>query len=145
MGFPLTSLLSIGEKILDRVIPDKQKALEAKMELAKLDQAGELAQLAADTDLAKGQIEINKIEAASANWWVAGWRPAIGWVGAASLFTYYVPYCLVATVVWAHQVWATQSLVPRPDLGISDLIGLIASMLGVAGMRTFEKVKGVTK
>lgn len=145
MAFPLTSLLSLGEKILDRIIPDKEKLAEAKLKLAELDQRGELAVLAAETDLSKGQIEINKIEAASTNWWVSGWRPAIGWVGAASLFTYYVPYCIVATVVWAHQVGISGTLVPRPDLGISDLIGLIAAMLGVAGMRSFEKAKGVAR
>jgi hypothetical protein len=137
-------LADIIGSVIKRLLPeDPEKVAEAQLKLAEMQQNGELAQLAADTDLAKAQIATNTAEAQNPSLFVAGWRPAIGWVGAISLFTYYVPYCLVATYVWAHQVWVTGQLVSRPDLGITDLLGLLAGMLGLAGMRTFEKIRGV--
>lgn len=138
---PLADLI---KTVLNRILPlDPEKAAEAQLELLKLTQSGELAELAAATDLAKGQLAVNAAEATSTNLFVSGWRPAVGWTAAISLFTYYVPYCLVATYVWAHQVWISGQLVSRPDLGITDLLGLVAGMLGMAGMRTFEKIRGV--
>lgn len=137
-------LAEIIKSVIQRILPeDPEKAAEAQLKLIELQQNGELAQLAADTDLAKAQIATNTAEAQNPNLFVSGWRPAIGWVAAVSLFTYYVPYCLVATYVWAHQVYLTGQLVSRPDLGITDLLGLVGGMLGMAGMRTFEKIKGV--
>lgn len=129
--------------VIDRLFPDPAKADEAKLKLLQMAQSGELAQLSADTDLAKGQLAVNQVEAASTRLFVAGWRPAVGWTCACALFCYYVPYCLVATFVWSHQVWVSGQLVARPDLGIADLIGLVGTMLGVASMRTHEKIKGV--
>jgi hypothetical protein len=116
---------SVVNNIITRIWPDPAQQAAAQLELAKLAQSGELAELAAATDLAKGQIAINLEEAKSTNWWVAGWRPGLGWVGVVSLFCYYVPYCLVATVIWAHQCWITDKLASRPDLGITDLLGLM--------------------
>jgi hypothetical protein len=137
-------LAEIIKTVISRILPeDPEKAAEAQLKVMELQQSGELAQLTAETDLAKAQLQVNVAEAQNPNLFVSGWRPAIGWVAAISLFTYYVPYCLVATYVWAHQVYVTEKLVSRPDLGITDLLGLVAGMLGMAGMRTFEKIKGV--
>lgn len=142
----LTGIGSIADLIkdgLDRIIPDPTQRAAATFQLEQLKQAGEFKDIDSQLAMALAQDDTNKVEAASGNLFVSGWRPAIGWVCAASLFTYYVPYCLVATVVWAHQVWVAQSLVARPDLGIADLIGLLSAMLGIAGMRTAEKFRGV--
>lgn len=136
-------LLDIGGKIIDRLWPDPAKAAEAKLELIKLQESGELQRMAMDNELLKGQIDVNKIEAASASLFNSGWRPAIGWTCAISLFCYYVPYVLVATFLWAWQVVHKGELIARPDLGIGDLIGLVLAMLGIAGMRTYEKKTGV--
>jgi hypothetical protein len=143
MAFPVLALMGIGEKLIDRLWPDPAKAAEAKMELIKLQESGELQRMAMENDLMKGQIETNKIEAASASLFVSGWRPAIGWTCAVSLFCYYVPYVLLATILWAWKVIDTGQLLARPDLGIADLIGLVTAMLGIAGMRTREKAIGV--
>jgi len=70
---PVSALLDIGGKVIDRVWPDPVQAATAKLELVKLQQSGELAAMA-------GQLEINKVEAASASVFVSGWRPFIGWV-----------------------------------------------------------------
>jgi hypothetical protein len=129
--------------VFDRIIPDKAKAAElAAQATAQLTQE-RLEQLHADLSLALGQIEINKVEAANPRLFVSGWRPAIGWTCAVALFCYYVPYTIVATALWAIQVYHTGSLVPRPDLGVADLLGLCATMLGTATLRTAEKFKGV--
>ena len=80
---PVSALLDIGGKVLDRVFPDPAQQAAAKLELMKLQQSGELAQLA-------GQMDINKIEAASSSIFVSGWRPAIGWVCGAGFAVQFV-------------------------------------------------------
>lgn len=124
---------SVGKVIGDLHTSDKERA-ELELKGRELDQKIDLA-----------QIEVNKTEAASASTFTSGWRPAIGWVCAMSLFVYYVPYCVVATALWAHQVWVSGQLVTRPDLGIADLLGLVGAMLGLSTLRTAEKFKGVAK
>lgn len=70
-------LFDFAGKVVDKLFPNAVDAANAKIELFKLQQSGELARLAAETDLAKGQIDVNKIEAASTSVFVAGWRPAV--------------------------------------------------------------------
>jgi hypothetical protein len=70
---PITAILSIGSKVIDRVWPDPTQAAAAKLELFKLQQSGELQQI-------MGQLEINKVEAGNASVFVSGWRPFIGWM-----------------------------------------------------------------
>jgi hypothetical protein len=139
----IAGLFGIGEKLIEHFFPDPTKAAEARMELIKLQESGELQRMAMENDLLKGQLDINKTEAATGSLFIGGWRPAIGWTCAISLFCYYVPYVLVATVLWAWRVIETGQLVARPDLGIADLIGLVMAMLGIAGMRTYEKKHSV--
>jgi len=139
---PLTALLDIGKTALDKFVPDPQAKAQAALELEKIHAAGNSEQLQAQVQLILAQTDINKIEATNPNLFVSGWRPAIGWVCGVSLFTYYVPYCLVATVIWAYQCIHTGTLATRPDLGITDLIALTASMLGLGALRTVEKMNG---
>lgn len=89
------------------------------------------------------QAEINKIEAAHPTVFVAGWRPAIGWVCVISLLAYYPPRFIVATWLWAAQVIETGMWVTPPEVGIADILGLVASLLGMATIRTVEKQLGV--
>ena len=83
--FPLGAILDIGSKLVDKFFPDAQQAEQAKLKLLEMQQNGELAQLAAATDLAKLQIQTNLEEAKSTNWFVAGWRPFVGWICGAGL------------------------------------------------------------
>lgn len=143
----LGPIIDLGRSLIERFFPDKEKQAEqraaAELQLQQL--AAQAAAQVADS-LSKSdanQTDIDKIEAAAPSLFKSGWRPAIGWVGAMSLFCYYVPYCIVATIIWAHQCWVTQHLVARPDLGISDLMGLLAGILGLGYMRTVEKKAGV--
>lgn len=129
---PVSALLDIGGKVIDRIWPDPVAAAQAKLELFKLTQSGELQQIA-------GQLEINKAEATNANPFVSGWRPFIGWVCGAALAYTYIVYPLL---LWVGAVYAP-TLAP-PKLGNDGMLyELLLGMLGLGGLRTFEKVKGV--
>ena len=98
----------------------------------------ERAQIAAAVQIVQGQLDINKTEAASSSVFVAGWRPSIGWVCSIALFYQYVlrPIVQFIAVVSGHP------LPPMP--GIDDnLWELMLGMLGLGGLRSFEKVKKV--
>lgn len=130
---PITALLDIGGKVIDRLWPDPVQAASAKIELLKMQQSGELAQMT-------GQLDINKAEAASGSAFTSGWRPAIGWVCAAALACQYIgrPLLQWGGVLTGH-TWPTLP-------GIDDnLWQLMLGMLGLGGLRTFEKVQGVAK
>ena len=124
---------SVGKVAGDLITTEKEKR-ELDLREKALDQAVDLA-----------QIEVNKAEAASGSLFNGGWRPAIGWTCALALFCYYVPYILAATVLWVITVVKTGQLMPRPDLGIADLLGLVLSMLGMSTLRTAERFKGVER
>jgi hypothetical protein len=127
-------------KIIDKIIPDPAAKAAAQLELAKMQQSGELAQLAADTKLVEGQLEINKIEAASSNLFVSGWRPFIGWVCGLAL-TYQF---LIRPIVGAILQTTTHPVV-FPTLEMGTLMTLLGTMLGFGAMRTTEKLQGVAK
>lgn len=132
------AVATVVGKVVDRVIPDPAQAAAAKFQLLELQQSGELARLAADTDLAKLQIETNRAEAATGSLFIAGWRPAIGWVCALALAYQFV----VAPVgVWLAGV-AGHPIPPPPKLD-DALWQLMMGMLGMAGLRTFEKMRRV--
>ena len=75
---PISAALDLGNTLITRIFPDPAQAANAKLELLKLQQSGDLAQMTAQTD-------INKVEAGSTSMFVSGWRPAIGWVCALAL------------------------------------------------------------
>lgn len=130
----ITEIFSIGDKILDRVIPDKNARAAAKEELEKLDQRGEL-------NLLLGQLEINKKEAEHKSIFVAGWRPAVGWVCVIILVYNYIIY---PTALF----FTTVSMDSPPNLLSLDATGImpvILGMLGLSGYRSFEKTKNVAR
>ena len=134
----LSGLFDLGKGLIDRLFPDPAAKAAAQLELLKMQQAGELAQLAAETDLAKLQIQTNIEEAKSTNWWVAGWRPAIGWVcGAGLAYAALVePFARFAAKVWFG--YTGDFPIIDTDLTLQILMG----MLGLGAMRSVEKVKG---
>ena len=119
---PISAALDIGGKLIDRMWPDPAQRAAAQLELAKLQQSGELAQIT-------GQLEVNKAEASSTSWFVAGWRPYIGWICGTGLAYQFLIYPILAAFV---------PNVKQLDMG--TLISLLAGMLGLGGMRTYEKV-----
>lgn len=123
-------------KVIDKIIPDPQAKAQAILEARRMDQAGEFKTLEADVQLAMGQVDVNKIEAASASFFRGGWRPAVGWVCVTGLLYNYVIQPLLA---WASGIYSVP--VP-PKLDMGDLITLLAGMLGFGGMRMLERLKG---
>lgn len=125
----LDSVLNIGAKILDRVIPDKAEREKAQAELVKMQLNGELQQLA-------GQLEVNKTEAAHQSVFVAGWRPFIGWVCGVALAYQFV---LRPVITWAvPSIGYTVAEMPGLD---DNLWELMFGMLGLGGLRSYEKIK----
>ena len=127
MGLIDFSLGDVGEVIKDvreaitgEAIEDPTKKAEIELKLKELEQAINL-----------GQIEVNKTEANNANWFVAGWRPAIGWIGA---FALGYTYILSPLIDWGCALANLHIATPRPDMGM--LFNLILAMLGFGGMRT---------
>lgn len=132
----LTPFLGFLQPILDRVLPDKTKQAELAQQLALAAQAQAGAQLQADLQLALGQTDINKIEAASGDKFASRWRPAVGWVCVLALCWQYLAWPLLA---WASLNFSWQAP-PRLDLG--DVLALLPALLGLGAYRSFDKLKG---
>ncbi len=134
----VAAVTSIGGKVIDRIWPDPAQAAAAKLELMKMQASGELARLAAQTDLAKGQLAVNQAEASNQNMFVAGWRPFIGWVCGCGLA---FQFLVAPLLTWATQLFGQMVIVPSLDL--STLLTLLLGMLGLGYMRTTEKLGGL--
>jgi hypothetical protein len=143
MGFDISgfgSLFDFAGKVVDKLFPDPQKAAEAKIELFKLQQTGELAKLAAETDLSKGQLAVNVEEAKSQSIFVAGWRPFVGWVGGAGL-AYSVLLEPIARFV-AQVGFGYHSGFPVIDTTIT--MQILFGLLGLGAMRSYDKKNGTS-
>ena len=135
---PISIALDIGSKVIDRLWPDPLQASAAKLELLKMQQNGELAQLASNTELAKGQLEVNEAEAKSTSIFVAGWRPFIGWVcGAAFAWN----WILLPSLLFAAKFYGKDVQLAPADL--SEMLPVLLGMLGLGALRTTEKIKKV--
>lgn len=119
---------------LDKVFTSDEERVQAEVVLEKLRQYPD-----------ELQVELNKIEAAHSSIFVAGWRPAIGWVCATSLAVYYIPRFVLGTALWCIQSYTTGALLPMPEMGIADIIGLVLTLLGMSWIRKDEKIAGVAR
>jgi hypothetical protein len=136
----IENILSIGTKLIDRLIPDKSEQDKAKIRLIELQQAGELQLLQADLQVAISQNEVNKQEAASPDRFVSGWRPFVGWVCGLALAYHYIIQPFLVFVFISQGV-----NISPPRIEGDMLFTILLGMLGLGGLRTFEKVKGVSK
>ena len=118
----LSALIGPVSAILDKVIPDKDLREKLSHEIATM----------ADRQMS-AQIEVNKVEAAHKSLFVAGWRPAIGWIYGLALL-----YSTIISPILG--IWFT---VPVVDTSL--LTTVLMGMLGLGAMRTFEKTKGVSR
>lgn len=137
----LGEIFDFGSKLLDKFIPDPAAAAQAKIDLFKLQQNGELAQLAADTDLIKGQLSINEEEAKNPNVFVAGPRPFLMWVGG---FGAAYQWIVVPFFSFAYTLYTGHPLPVVPPVIDPNLMWMLGSLMGLhIGARSWEKVKGV--
>ena len=132
------AFLPLISKVVDLVIPDPNKAAEAKLKAAEMAQKGELAVLDAELKLAMGQLEINKEEAKNPSLWVSGWRPFVGWVGASGL-----AYAAILEPLARFVATLSGYTGAFPLLDTTITMQILFAILGVGGLRSFDKVKGV--
>jgi len=127
----LAPLLEFGKDMIGRFFPDEEERRKAEADFLKLAMDGELKQVIA-------QLQINAQEAAHPSIWVAGWRPFFGWAGGAG-FVY-------ATIAQPLLAWvaAVKGWPAPPVLNLDLLWVVVTGMLGIGGMRTFERVRGAT-
>jgi hypothetical protein len=130
----LSKLIGPVTGLLDKVIEDKDQKAQLAHELATM--ADRHAQ-----DLALAQIEVNKAEASSGSLFKGGWRPFIGWV-CGGAFAYH--FVLQPVIVFAV-LTAGIDLPPLPEFDMASLMTVMMGMLGLGGLRTYEKQKGITK
>lgn len=133
---------SVGKIAGDLFTSDRER-LDAEIELRKQ----EIEAQKVDASIAIGQMEVNKVEAASSNLFVSGWRPACGWIGAVAMAYQFVLYPLL---LWGWYWLQSRGVVPDgakppPMLDTDALWVILTGMLGIAGARTMEKIKGVAK
>jgi hypothetical protein len=127
------AIVEIGARLLDKIIPDKDAREKAQAELLKAAQEQ-------DFQLALGQIKVNEAEAQNSNLFVAGWRPAVGWVCVVGLSYNFVIYPLL---LWL--VASTGAEFKPPSLLSDTLMELVLGMLGLGALRTAEKWRGVAR
>lgn len=132
------SVFNIGRSILERLFPDPNQRAAAELELYKAQQEGQFKELDAELQRNLAQTNINAVEAANPSVFVSGWRPAVGWIGVGALAYHYLLRPLVPWVLQAagHPV----PDMPGLDSGLFELVGL---MLGMGGLRSFDKKKAL--
>ncbi|KKM96466.1 hypothetical protein LCGC14_1177870 [marine sediment metagenome] len=130
---------SLGN-ILDKLVPDREGRKKFDREFKELLEEGFQAEEAAQAADRQAQLEINKIEAAHKSMFVAGWRPAIGWICAIGIFWSFLGQPIADTIL---DIAGSDILLPQiPE---DRLWELVSAMLGLSGLRTFEKFKKVAR
>lgn len=128
---PLTAALEVGGKLLDKFFPNPAERAQAELELLRLKNSGELAELANETSLATAQMAINTEEAKSQSLFVSGWRPFVGWNCGFGLSYQFLVYPVLVAY--------NKDIV---SLDINTLITLLGGLLGLGSLRTLEKLRG---
>jgi len=130
----LNNLIGPVTGLLDKFVEDKDQKARLAHEIATMSERH--AQ-----DLAIAQIEVNKAEAASGSIFKGGWRPAIGWVCASAFAYHFVLQPVIVFIVLSAGV----DLPPLPEFDMASLMTVMMGMLGLGGLRTYEKQKGISK
>jgi hypothetical protein len=123
---------SIGDTV-DKLFTSDEERMEKQNELLKANREFDYLENKLIAEQNTAQAEVNKVEASNTSLFVAGWRPAIGWVGALALFYQFILYPLLC---WIPGI-------DTPPVPNSDaLYPLIMGMLGIGTLRSFDKLKG---
>ena len=123
---PMTAALDLAGSVIDRIWPDKTE--QEKSELALL------------VATVQGQMAVNQTEAAHPSIFVSGWRPAIGWVcgGACAWNWIGLPIAKVGAQLAGYEM-------PLDQADLTEMLPVLLGMLGLGGLRTYEKVSGVAR
>jgi len=125
----IKELINPVSKILDKFVVDKDLKVKLEHEIKTEIQRANLA-----------QIEVNKVEAQHRSVFVAGWRPFIGWTCAVAMAYHFVMQPIIVFSLSANGI--DYSL---PEFDMASLMTVVLGILGLGGMRSFEKYKGITK
>jgi hypothetical protein len=123
---PMTAALDLAGKAIDRIWPDKTEAERAEMALL--------------VATVQGQLAVNTAEAAHPSVFVSGWRPAIGWIcgGACAWNWIGLPIAKVGAALAGYEIALEQA-------DLTEMLPILIGMLGLGGMRTYERVQGVAR
>jgi|TARA_R100001163_G_scaffold65038_2_gene60867 hypothetical protein len=130
----ITSLVGPVTGLLDKFIEDKDQKAALAHEIATMGEKHAQEALLA-------QLEINKAEAASGSLFKGGWRPFVGWICGFALLYHFIlsPFIIfIVTLTGA-------TIPPLPEFDMGSLMTVLLGMLGIGGLRTYEKQKGLTK
>jgi hypothetical protein len=131
-------LLSLGAKIIDKIIPDPAQKAQAQLALFQAQQNGTFKEMDDQLQRDIAQIQVNLADANSKNWFQAGWRPFIGWICGFALayeFLFRVIFGYLAKSLWQWDA--------MPPLNMGDLMTVLGGILGLGALRTVEKKAGV--
>jgi hypothetical protein len=127
-------------KVIDRAWPDEAQKAEALLAIEKLKREDEWRKLDAELEQARMQTDVNKVEAASSDPFTSRWRPFIGWVCGSALAWHYIGRPVAS---WFLLMTGAEAPIPEVELG--DLLVILLGMLGLGGLRTAEKLRGVAR
>ena len=130
----IEALIGPVSGLLDKFIEDKDQKAKLAHEIATM------AEKHAH-EAAMAQVQTNQAEAKHRSVWVAGWRPFIGWTCGCALAFHFV---LHPVIVFAA-VWLGFDVPDMPVFDMDSLMTVLLGMLGLGGLRSFEKTRGLTK
>ena len=129
----IKSLIGPATKLLDKFIEDKDQKNALAHEIATMAEKHAVK-------LAKGQMDINKTEAAHKSLFVAGWRPFIGWTCGVAMLSNFL---LIPIANFILDIAGSKNVVPLIEL--ETMMPVLMGMLGLGAMRSYEKVKNVSR
>ena len=121
--------LNVVAGIIDKVAGHVDKFTLDKEEKAQLIQ-----------EINKAQIEVNKVEAGSSSLFVSGWRPSVGWTCSISMLYHFL---LAPMIQFGVNIAGVD--VDLPEFDFTQLSTILMAMLGMSGLRSYEKIKGVSR
>ena len=130
----LTTLIEPATKLLDKVIEDKDQKAKLAHELATM-----ADKLAHEQNLA--QMAINKEEASSGSLFKGGWRPFVGWVCGVAFCYHFIVQPVIIFIIALTGI----NIPDLPSFNMNTLLTVLGGLLGIGGLRTYEKQKGLTK
>jgi hypothetical protein len=127
--FGIDDAIGAALKVLDKFVPDPAAKQQAEADLRSSLQQWDQA-----------QTEVNKVEASSSSLFVSGWRPFVGWTCGTAFAYHYVlqPFLLFMFALF-------DKAIVLPVFSMESLLTVLLGLLGLGGMRTYEKFKGVSK
>jgi hypothetical protein len=138
---PITALLDVGKMAINRIWPDPLQQAQEERKLLELAETGDLKRMEMEVNLLLAQIKVNEESAKHPSVFVSGARPAAIWAGVFSMSWAGIFHPLL-TWIWA---FSNMEGSPPPLIESSALTAIVTGLLGVGGMRSYDKTKGVSK